>query len=265
VGDSAKVSGSTSGLLNDYGVHVSCGVMAPLVGPQSYYKISLEAVAYRMVLRPKFPAVLAVGRTCVGFPADCGSSGLSGTALAVAGGQTGVAHFTPPEVGTYLLAIDSTSNAAGEFSLEVVRDLKPANGTCGTPRVLSLEASPVVETGGTGALSNDLVGVSCGNPQGPWDGPQAYYRVSLKAGVAYTVELQPDPTFDPALYAFPASTSCSASAVSAGCSGISSDQVGAGQKESLTLIPAVDTDYSIAVDSWSPSEVGDFTLTLSWK
>jgi hypothetical protein len=52
--------------------------------------------------------------------------------------------------------------------------------------------------------------------------------------------------------------------VNAACKGLASDNLGAGVTESLTISPATTADYLIVVDSWSPSEVGAFTLTISW-
>jgi hypothetical protein len=78
------------------------------------------------------------------------------------------------------------------------------------------------------------------------------------------VSLTPEPTFDPSLYAFPAPTGCTAQAVNAACQGSASDNLGAGLGESITLTPSVDSVYILVVDSWSASEVGKFTLGISW-
>jgi hypothetical protein len=113
-------------------------------------------------------------------------------------------------------------------------------------------------------LKNDLAGVDCGSVQGPWLGPQAYYRVALQGGVTYVIELSPEPAFDAALYVFPAATLCETAAVNAACQGLSADVLGVGLKEKLTLTPSASLDYLIVVDSWSPSEVGSFVLTISF-
>jgi len=89
--------------------------------------------------------------------------------------------------------------------------------------------------------------------------------VSLKSGRTYTVTLSPETSFDPALYAFEASTSCATAAVNTACKGQSSDKIGGGLQETLTLALSKDTEMVLVVDSWSPSEVGKFSLNISWK
>jgi hypothetical protein len=262
----ATANGDTSRLLNDLGAHVSCSAAtAPLIAPQAYFVAALKKTTYQVALKPSFPAVLAVGSSCLTLPVDCTSGGLTGTTLNVLAGTTGSLLFTPAAAGTYVIAVDGTSvNAAGPFSLVVQQYSPPTNGSCTQPKALALVQSPVQEVASTGPLANDLAGVSCGLSAGPWPGPQAYFRASLKAGKTYKVELTPEPTFDPSLYALSAATACTATAVNAACAGLASDKLGAGVSESLTLSPSVDQDYVIVVDSWSPSEVGTFTLTISW-
>jgi hypothetical protein len=261
----ASAAGDTSRLLNDLGAHVSCGGTPPLIAPQAYYRAALKKSTYRIALQPTFPAILAVGSSCLTLPVDCGSGGLSGAAVAVASGSTGSVLFTPPTAGSYVIAVDGTTvTGAGTYSLVVQQFAPPTNATCGAPLMLTLVASPTQQLGDTGPLTNDLSGVSCGLSQGPWPGPQAYYRLSLTQGVAYRVELTPEPTFDPALYDFPAATACTAAAVNAACQGLASDTVGAGVKEVLTITPAASGDYLLVVDSWSTSEVGTFSLSISW-
>ena len=64
------------------------------------------------------------------------------------------------------------------------------------------------------------------------------------------------------LYAFTATTDCTTAAVDKACASLFSDQVKAGAVESLTLNPTQPTDYIVVVDSWSPSEVGRYTLRI---
>lgn len=261
----ASVSGSTASLLNDLGAHVSCGKGAPLVAPQAYYKVVLEQGAYELTLKAAFPAVLALGSSCLTLPVDCGSAGLTGTLMLAPAKQVATTVFSAPQAGTYVLAVDGTSSgSAGSFDLQVKAYVKPIQGACATPLALALTASPLTQLGDTSPLKNDLVGIDCGGTDGPWPGPQAYHKVSLKGGTVYTVTLVPAAGFDPALYAFPAATACSAAAVNAACAGVASDVVGAGKSESLKLSPAADADYLLVVDAWSASEVGKFALSVSW-
>ena len=266
VGGKASVTGTTAGLLNDLGAHVTCGTGPPLVAPQAYYTVALEQKSYQLALKAPFAAVAAVGSSCLTMAADCGSSGLSGTFLKVVPKVTGTMLFTPLKAGTYTVAVDGTTQGAkGAFELWIQEYKKPTNGSCAKPTALVLGGSPTVELGSTGPLKNDLASVSCGTTLGPWTGPQAYYQVSLKKGRTYTVTLSPETSFDPALYAFEASTSCTNAAVNTACKGQASDKIGGGLQETITLAPANDTTVVLVVDSWSPSEVGTYSLSISWK
>ena len=259
--------GTTVGAINDRGAHVTCGSLPSLVGGQRYHSVDLLATAYRLQLKPQFSAVLAVGKSCLSLPADCGSSGLSGGAVDVGSGSEGTVVFTPSSAGTYVVAVDSgTVTGAGSYELLIQEDKPPKNGTCGTPSTLHLgTGSPASELGNTAPLKNDLAGVKCGHSGGPWSGPGAYFKVSLLKGKTYTVTVTPEKTFDPALYAFPAATACDATSVNAACKGQASDKIGAGVSETLTIAPSAAVDMILVVDSWSASEVGRYTLSLSWK
>jgi hypothetical protein len=260
------VKGNTSSLLNDVGAQMICGASPPLLAPQVYYYVELGEGSYRFVLQPSFAATLVLGSSCQTLPADCGSGGLSGAVLGVPSGTVGSLIFAPPIPGMYIVSVDGLSGEArGPFVLQIKRHLPAENGVCGKPEALSLASNPTLEVGNTGPLANDLSGVTCGSPQGPWAGPQAYYRLALEGGKVYTVELSPEATFDPALYAFAASTPCASAAVNVACKGMASDVVGMGQKETLTLAPALDGEVVLVVDSWSPSEVGEYSLSVSWK
>ena len=265
-GGKVNVKSSTATLLNDLGAHVTCGTGPSLVAPQAYYSVTLQQKAYQLALKAPFSAVVAVGSSCLTMAADCGSSGLSGTFLKAVPGVTSTLLFTPVKPGTYTLAVDgATQGAKGAFELWLQEYVKPTNGTCAKAKALTLTGSPSVELGATGPLKNDLAGVTCGTTLGPWSGPQAYYKVTLMKGRTYTVTLTPEATFDPALYAFEAATSCSAGAINAACTGTSSDKLGGGLQETLTFSPGKDTEMILVVDSWSPSEVGKYSLTISWK
>ena len=265
-GGKGTANGATSGAINDRGAHVTCGALPPLVGGQRYHTVDLLAKPYRLQLKPTFAAVFALGQSCLTLPADCSSSGLSGGAVSVGAGSAGTILFAPGQAGTYVLAVDSaTVTGAGTYELQIQEDQAATNGACGTPGDLTLGQSPASELGDTSPLKNDLQGITCGLASGPWAGPGAYYKVKVLTGKTYTVTLTPESTFDAALYAFPSTTACTAAAVNAACKGMASDLVGAGKSETLTLIPAANTDMILVVDSWNASEVGRYTLTVAWK
>jgi hypothetical protein len=149
----------------------------------------------------------------------------------------------------------------------------PTHAACAAAHAVTLDTSGVVTLTDTTAWSHSEFGsaVSCGDPAGPWSGPQNYYRIKLVKGATYKVTLRTG-GFDGALYAFPATTACSAAAINAACKPatagpppihLSSDNPGAGADELLRLAPTVSADWIVAVDSASPKAAGLFQLTLA--
>jgi tellurite resistance-related uncharacterized protein len=261
----AVIQGDTAGSENDLGAHLFCGGPR-LVGPQRYYSLQLEAKPYQLSLSAAFDATLVVGAACNTLPIDCASAGLSGATLSVGAQKKGVVSFTPASPGSYLLAVDSDDGgASGAFRLELRESSPPQNGVCASPQALTLTSGVASTSGDTGLAKNDLVSISCGSPQGPFAGPQTYYSVQLPPNSTAQVDLSPEPLFDAALYAFEASAGCSSAAVGAACTGLVSDAVGVGIAESINLdnpTGAAKT-FVIAVDSWSPSEVGSYLLEVT--
>lgn len=265
-GGKVALQGSTAGAENDSGAALRCGTAAPLLGPQAYYAVTLDGgKTYLVSLKAQFSAALALGAACSTLAADCSSGGLSGGYFPAPTGLRRTLRYTPTSGGPHLIAVDSPEpGASGSFELLVQEYSAPQNGACATPKTLTLgSTSPLTELGDTGPLKNDLAGVSCGLSNGPFAGPQAYYRFTPPAAKSVTVTLTPESSFDPALYAFSAATSCSATAVESACTGTASDTVGKGKIETLTLA-AGSSDWIVVVDAWSPSETGSYTLTLSW-
>ena len=76
------------------------------------------------------------------------------------------------------------------------------------------------------------------------------------------------------MYAFPAATACSATAIDAACTSPSpadpnnvynSDNLGDGAAEQMKITPATAGDWIIVVDSWSALLAsGTFTLTVTF-
>jgi hypothetical protein len=138
----------------------------------------------------------------------------------------------------------------------------PAHSACSAPQALSLVGGVASVTDSTAAAKDEFPQVSCGNPMGPWPGPQLYYKVQLSAGTEYKVTLKPA-GFDAALYAFPAATACSDTAIDAACAGPthSGDQVGVSQ-ELLRIKPTATGDWIVVVDAYSAGQAGLFTLAV---
>ena len=260
----ASFNGTSADALNDRGALLRCGGV-PLLGPQRYAKVALEARPYRFNLSAEFEATLVLGTSCEDLPADCGSGGLQGDVLRVPAGERGQLVFAPPSPGSYVVAVDAVEPwAAGNFELSIEAFQASEHGHCEQPQILDLGTLPLRVAGDTGPARNDLVGIRCGSAVGPFEGPQHYYRLALPAGLSLQIELEGAGSFDPALYGFAAATSCDAASVEAACRGQVSDAVGGGVTERLTLGPlAALSEWIVAVDSWSPSEVGPYTLLLS--
>lgn len=141
----------------------------------------------------------------------------------------------------------------------------PSHSWCATPKKLALAGGKVTVSGSTSGAADQFPSVNCGNPNGPWAGPQLFYRVALQANKTYQALLTPATGFDAALYAFPAATACSASAVNSACAAHSSDVIGSGSAglEKLTITPAKAGDWIVAVDSHSKAASGAFTLAVA--
>ena len=141
----------------------------------------------------------------------------------------------------------------------------PANDTCAKAKALTFSAGKISEAGDTSKSANEFgTAITCGGFS-PYDGPQLYYKVKLTAGKLYSVQVTPGATFDPALYALPASSGCTSSGVSAGCKGQVTDVIGKGSSgvETLTLKPSLTEEWLLVVDAYTASEKGKFTLTVS--
>lgn len=260
----ASIVADTTNFLNDLGAHLYCGPTPRFIAPQAYYVVELEKKTYRVSLQSNFDASLLLGQSCLTLPVDCGSAGLAGGNVAVPISTTGAITFTPPNAGPYIIAVDGANQISkGSFQLRVEEATPPTNGSCAAAQTIDLQAGPVNLVGDTGPLINDLSGIDCNHLNGPWPGPQAYYRVAVPAGKTLNVNLLPQSTFDGAIYLFDASVGCDVAAVNAACAGLASDAKGDGVSEQLSLPSATDVEYILVVDSWSPSEVGVFTLQLS--
>ena len=143
--------------------------------------------------------------------------------------------------------------------------LPPAHEKCSSAAARTLATGMATAQGDTTLASNEFgSAVSCGGTSA-YVGPQVYYTATLTAGKLYGLKLTPGPKFDPTLYAFEASSGCTGIGVNAGCAGHVSDVTGVGAAgvETLTLKPSTTGAWIIAVDGFSASDRGPFTLSLS--
>ncbi len=144
----------------------------------------------------------------------------------------------------------------------------PASGnqTCARAKKLALSGGKVSVSGDILGAANEFgAKIGCGDAMGPWKGGQRYYRVSLAAGKTYKVTLTPV-SGDMAIYAFPASTACTSSAINAACKGHSRDVPDSpgnpGKAEAMLLTPAKSGEWIVVADSYSAFLKSKFTLAI---
>ena len=126
----AAVSGSTTGLTNEFGTQINCGnYSGVMIGPQAYYKVNLTAgKTYTFTFTPGYyyARMYIFDGTCsaTAINSDCGSGGKTGAVSGyITSGQSSTITFTPAMTGTYHVALDATyvnsSYGNGSFTLSV--------------------------------------------------------------------------------------------------------------------------------------------------
>lgn len=140
----------------------------------------------------------------------------------------------------------------------------PAERRCADAKVLTLDASgKATVKGDTEAAINEFLRIGCGSST-IFDGPQVYYRVALKQGKVYQIQLSE--AFSGARFYLFEGASCTAESIETSCSsegktGLVSDTGGSNGAARL-FRPAADGDYTIAVDSGSETAFGAFQLSI---
>ena len=274
-GGKAHVKGTTTGAANEFGNQIRCGLNGyyALDGPQAYYKLTLtKGKTYEFKLKPSFTSRFYVfGGSCSAsaINGNCGSGGKTGVLSGyIYANATGTQLFTAPVSGTYHVAVDSTSSSYhGSFELWVEETLKPGNGKCTGPQKITLVGGKATVSGTTQGISNEFGNqIRCGASSSyyAFDGPQAYYWLTLTAGKTYKVSLSP--TFTASLYIF--GNTCNAAAINAACgsggkTGLVNRTVTANNTETSFFKPSTSGIYRITVDSTSPSYAGKFSLSVS--
>jgi len=266
------VKGTTSGAKNEYGTGVNCGDYATVMAArQVYYSVPLSAGdTYRFILAPGYSyARLILFQKCgvTGMNADCASEGKTGdVSPSISAGKTGLFLFKPPKSGTWIVAVDGTSNSRhGPFTLSVEKYKAVANDRCASAQLLTFKGGDATVTGHTGGASNEYGSdIHCGHSSYRYAGGQVYYKVSMKAGLTYSFSLKP--TFYAAMYLFK-SSNCSPSGINGDCSskgktGAFDYYVAPNQSDSISFTPASSAEYTIAIDSRYTSYAGSFTLNV---
>ena len=235
-----------------------------LKGSDLFYSLSLTAnQPYLITLYPSatLDGAVYISSTC----SATGSSCLSGADAASAGMPEKIL-FTPKVTGTYLIGVGSryapgATFSQGSFILGVQAHTKPTNTACSKATTLAWSGTTATSPGNTAGATDEFGVITCGG-QVTFTGAQLYYKVLLTGGKKYLAKVTPAAAFDPAIYAFPATTSCSAVAINSACKGRAVDNLYGGQSESLVLAPTSSGTWTIAVDSAAKTSYGPFTLTV---
>lgn len=138
-----------------------------------------------------------------------------------------------------------------------------SNALCKCPKQLTLTPGKATTVTGTtkGATNQFAKTIKCGTSF-DFDGHQLYYKATFLKGVTYKVELTPTSSWDPALYMF-TDTTCDKTKINTQCAKYVSDKSTSGKAEFLFVTPTVNTDFIIAVDTYSATQTGTFSLTIS--
>lgn len=234
------------------------------IGPDLFYSVTVSAgKSYKVSVATdkSYDPALYVFTTCTSVAGTCVAGLDTGFA-----GETEMVKFTATSNATYLIGVDTRYKAGdaystGQFNLTVEEFIKPPNAVCSKPQNVTLTAGKATLTSDTFYASDEYSGLKCGSSL-TFDGPQLYYRVSLAANQKYLATITPASTYDAALYAFPATTSCNQSAVEAACKGHVADRGSKGVAENLVISPTSSQSWDIVADSWDPKSYGTFTLQL---
>ncbi|MCA9664394.1 MAG: hypothetical protein KC503_02365 [Myxococcales bacterium] len=280
------VTSNTIGVADEHAT-IACGTQdGPFDGGQLYYRVTLAAgTAYKAEVLGDFdhaiyafPAATqctaaAINTGCTSpTPADPFNvySSDNGSTLVDA------AWIKPAAAGDWIIAVDSVAGESGIFTLSVNAKTAPTNLTCATAQSVALATSPVTIKGDTSYpnIANEFATLACGNANGPWPGAQQYYKLTgLQAGKTYTIKVKQN-GWDPAVYAFPATTQCTEAAIETACTSpasdpnnvYNSDALGVADEE-LKITPTAAGDWIVGVDSYdtTPDAKGSFEITVTWQ
>ncbi|MCK5801143.1 MAG: hypothetical protein KAI47_28340 [Deltaproteobacteria bacterium] len=278
------IQGSTAGALDEFTnatfTGIDCGLTFqgkayPFVGGQVYYKVTLAAnTTYQITTKATADLALYVvpaATACTGAALNTACTGpttpdpLNSPASDIyQSGDETVRVKTGANGGDYLIVVDSYEvNLYGDFELSVKPFTPPTNGKCAGPETVTLGQSPVTVSGDTSypTLTDEYATVKCGLSSA-LSGPQQYYRMTLAANTTYTFAI--DTSWDSALYAFPAATTCGAGTVDTACATHVSDDPFSGKETFKVTTSAAAEDWIVVVDSWDSSDAGPFTLTVTF-
>ncbi len=278
----ATVKGDTLGAKNEFGSAINCGdMMGPWKGPQVYFKVKLTGgKTYKVTMDPEagdmalyaFPAATACSATAINFAC----AGHARDTPDLPGGTSGKAEsllLTPKATGPWIIVADAYDKyQASKFTLSIAPFARPANHRCSAAKAVNLTpGAPTVIKGDTIGCTDEHSKLVCGQPADKngklytFRGPQVYYKVQLKQGTKYRINLKPD--FSARLYLFEASAGCGAGAVESACAAGGGKglvtTVGMEKSKDVFFTPAGAGPHLVAVDSVNPILYGPFTLTVA--
>jgi hypothetical protein len=275
-GGAAHVTGTTSGLVNEFGGGVKCGadLVTPLPGPQAYYSIGLTGgKTYLFTVSAGFTGgsfylfSQAAGCTASGLEKDCQSSGSTGFKLTSLGSTPKTYYFSSKTAGVFLFAVDgTTAGQSGSFTVDIQEYQPASNGTCANATPITLTSGRATIQGNTYGGADEFAGqLKCGGYTA-FAGPQLYYSLYVGAGKSYKLKLTP--SFNAYLYVFSDSAGCSPAPInqycgSAGATGALVGSISSGTSKAIVFSPFPPAgNYIIAVDSQGAGEAGAFTLEV---
>lgn len=249
-GGTAVVEGTTTGAANDT-VNAKCSTVGSS-GPDVFYSFAtpplsgnqtaLNArVSLASLNASVYEAVLNLRQTCGGTTvAEQLVCDADANAAAEAGG---IARGLTP-ASNYFVVVDSASAPGGPFRLQVdVAPVPAPNDSCAKAQALSANTSVGGTTLGAANDHDDSSAWFTGaaNCTDTFDGAEVVYAYTAASSGPLTVNLQPQPGFDPGL------------AVLAGCQVnscvVTTDQGLGGDPERVTFLATAGTTYYFVVDS----------------
>ena len=154
----------------------------------------------------------------------------------------------PPDAGPDLFPVTDQS-------------LIPTGTTCAKANPITLVSGGTKTINGTTVNATNEFGsaITCGTGY-TLDGAQVYYQMKLEQGKTYRIQVKPN-GWDAALYLF-WDKACTPGNINSQCSTLVSDKVQTNGTEILYISPAATKDYILAVDTYSATKTGAFTLTI---
>jgi hypothetical protein len=205
-------------------------------------------------LRPVLHIRRDDGKGCAGSVAEVG--------CATPVGDTATLLFPRLPAGTYFVWADALGISRGKGTLTVQQQpawAVPANCGCNKPTPIVAGVPVAADTTPANDAFGARIAPACDPSNlGRYAGHDlAYVYTPVADGIA-TFLLDPDPTWDAALFVLPALCVADGSTCA-----LASDVPGAGSEEIITTQVTANTAYFVVVDAPSVTQAGPFTLSVN--